>query len=125
MESILKIPIIEDHVHLGCTAEERTFKQRVHYSVEFHFAVLPSACETDSMDQTPCYAEISKHLTAVSAEKHFSTIEHLAHQGFLSIEKYIRSFDKLKTTQILLSVHKLHPPVTEIKNGAFFSICKK
>lgn len=122
MQSQLNIPIIEDHVHLGCTAEERRFQHRVHYGVEIAFSNIPQACTTDLLDKTPCYAEISAVLAQVSKEKHYATIEHLAQTGFSALQKYLKAFDDLKTRELKFTVHKLNPPVPMIKGGSIFTL---
>lgn len=125
MQSYLKIPVIEDYVHLGCSPEERTFKHRVHFSVELSFATLPAACTTDSMDKTPCYAEIAELIHSLCQEKHYATIEYLSHCGFEAVEKYCDSFTDLKTKSIDFEVHKLNPPVAHIKEGTLFKLSKQ
>lgn len=125
MESRLKIPIVEEYVHLGCTIEERTHKHRVHYSVELNFAGLPAACMTDAMEKTPCYKEIADLLSLISKEKHYATIEHLGYTAMNALKKYSLSFTDLKTTQITFSVHKLNPPVEQIKSGSVFSLVQQ
>jgi 7,8-dihydroneopterin aldolase/epimerase/oxygenase len=122
MQSFLKIPAIEDYVHLGCTPEERKFQHRVHYTVELTFANIPNACTTDSLDNTPCYAEIAQVLSQVSKEKHYATIEHLAHEGMKSVEKYVLHFADLKIKEVLFTVHKLNPPVPALKGGSLFTL---
>lgn len=122
MQSQLSIPTIEEHVHLGCTPEERRFQHRVHFGVELFFAVPPQACTTDQMDKTPCYAEIAAVLAQTSREKHYATIEHLAQSGFDAVKKYLGAFNDLKITQLEFTVHKLNPPVPTIKGGAIFRL---
>ncbi len=122
MQSRLNIPVIEDHVHLGCSAEERRYPHRVHYAVEIVFSTMPQACTSDLLDKTPCYAEISAALLQNSKEKHFATIEHLAHTSFLTLEKYIRAFSDLKPRELELTIHKLNPPVASIKAGSLFTL---
>lgn len=125
MESSLKIPTIEDYVHLGCSPAERTFSQRVHYSIELKFSNLPEACMSDSMEKTPCYSEITEKLSSISKDKHYATIEHLAYCGLNCVEEYLLKFDTLKIESITFSVHKLNPPVPLIKQGTQFTLTKK
>lgn len=122
MQSFLKIPAIEEHVHLGCTPEERKFQHRVHYNIELSFENIPQACITDTLDKTPCYAEIAQVLSQVSQEKHYATIEHLAHEGMKALEKYVKPFNDLKIKEVLFTVHKLNPPVPTIKGGSLFTL---
>ncbi len=122
MKSYLKVPAIEEHVHLGCTPEERKFQHRVHYTVELSFDNIPQACLTDTLEKTPCYADIAQVLSLVSKEKHYATIEHLAHEGMKSVEKYVRGFSELKTSEVTFTVHKLNPPVPTIKGGSIFTL---
>lgn len=125
MKSCLKVPAIEEHVHLGCSPEERKYQHRVHYSVELFFENIPQACISDTLEKTPCYAEIAQALSLVSKEKHYATIEHLAYEGMKAIEKYVCGFSDLKTSEVIFTVHKLNPPVPTIKGGSLFTLRKK
>jgi dihydroneopterin aldolase len=123
MKSYLKIPAIEQHVHLGCSAEERKFQHPVHFKVELFFSVSPEACTTDQMSATPCYAEISELLGKVATAKEYATIEHLTQKGLDSLMEYLQNFKTLSMTRVLIEVTKLHPPVPAIKSGAVFALC--
>lgn len=122
MNSSLTIPVIEDYVYLGCSIEERKFQHRVHYSVELSFSGIPYACTTDTLDKTPCYAEIAQALSSISGDKHYATIEHLAMTGMMEVQKYVRGFKDIQTKEIVFSVHKLNPPVSAIKAGSTFTL---
>ena len=125
MQSYLEIPVIEDYVHLGCSPEERTFPHRVHFSVKLSFVTPPAACMTDSMDKTPCYAEIAQLIHALCLKKPYATIEHLSLCGFEALETYCDSFVDLKLKSIEFDVHKLNPPIALIKEGTHFKLCKQ
>jgi FolB domain-containing protein len=96
MKSSLHIPVIAGRAHLGCTEKERLRSQKVEVELHIKFQKMPPACETDTLDSTPCYKEMSDALLKVFKKKPYATIEHLCLHCFHDIEKYLKKFLWLK-----------------------------
>lgn len=122
MKSSLKIPLIEQYVHLGCSPEERRFKHRVHFAVQLFFFQPPDACISDKMDHTPCYAEIAELIGHACGNKEYATIEHLAQKNMDALIEYLQKFENLPLTKAIVDVHKVNPPVPVIKDGSIFTL---
>lgn len=125
MKTALKIPAISGKVHLGCTAQERKTAQKVQLQIEIHFAKAPKALETDSINHTPCYAEMTKVVLAGFAKKEYATIEHLCFECHKNLLIYLKNKKKFKKSQLTTTLKKIAPPVKEITDGSVFIISQK
>ena len=67
-------------VRLGCSAEERAVPQAVDLDLAVRFAELPSACETDKLEGTVCYADLIHAARDACAGREFRLVERLAHE---------------------------------------------
>ena len=117
MQYILEIRDLVLPVHLGCEAEEREVPQEVAFSVAVRMPGRPQACVTDDLNDSICYAEISEVILKQVVGREFKLIEYLAQEVFQAI-KAMRTSDFL----MRLEIHKLHPPVANLRGGSFFSI---
>lgn len=121
----LKIPAIAGQVHLGCTAQERKIAQPVQLAIEIQFAKTPKAVTSDSIKDTPCYAEMTKLVQETFAKKHYATIEHLCHCCHLDLKKYLKQHKSCRKSVLSTTLKKISPPVKEILEGSLFSITQK
>lgn len=102
------------HVHLGCTAEERTIAQEVLVSVDIDFFERLPAERTDLLEHTICYAEICQAFRQYVQGKEFQLIEKMA-ADFIDV---LKAF--CQKTEISLKLHKVTPPVENLKSGVTY-----
>lgn len=104
-------------VRLGCTAFEREAPQAVDLDVEVRFSELPSACTSDKLEDTVCYADLIDAAREACAGREFQLIERLAHDLFGRLRKLVPP-----GAELWLRVTKLHPPVEGLSGGVSFSL---
>jgi dihydroneopterin aldolase len=114
--STLRINELRFQVRLGCTSDERATPQEVRVSVEFKFETIPLAASSDSIDDTICYAKVSRILKEHLETREFNMIERIGGESFI----LLREFTKQYQTQIGIQIHKVHPPIPDLINGAHF-----
>lgn len=115
--SELSLNTLRLRVSLGCTAEERSVLQYVHFHVKVRFPVLPEGCYSDRIEDTVCYAALSQRLGQVCEEKPYHLIEKLGWDAFQSIKKIIP-----EDVRLWLKVTKEKPPVPFLEQGTSFSV---
>lgn len=114
--SSLCISKLQLQVHLGCEAWERAQRQDIHVTIEARFDEIPRGAATDRLEDTLCYANISKRVTEVCEAKPYHLIEKM---GF-EIYNLVRAQVGLQTL-VGIRIHKLHPPVANLLGGSIFS----
>lgn len=107
-------------VHLGCGAEERRNPQPVDLDLALKFTRPPSGCESDELEDTVCYGELSERLAAYCEGKQFKLVESLAAQLFRVAKETTNV--KFRDAVLSLRVTKLHPPVANLNGGVTFTI---
>lgn len=99
-------------VRLGCTEEERRTPQEVRLSAEFRFEAAPGGYESDRLEETVCYAEVSTKLKDWIESREYKLIEKIAADGY-RITKEIAGRD----VGVALVAHKVRPPVERLQGG--------
>lgn len=99
-------------VHLGCTAEERAIAQEVRLSVEFRFENAPGGFESDRLEETVCYAQVSKALKENIETREYNLIEKIAADGYRLVKEISGA-----GTMVALVAHKIRPPVEGLLGG--------
>lgn len=107
------------HVHLGCTPEERAFRQEVRVSIEIRFSEMPMAVENDQLTDTVCYAEISQAVQSTCEEREYHLIERMAGEIYQIARKIVGPESK---AQLGVTVHKVRPPVPSLRGGSHYRI---
>jgi dihydroneopterin aldolase len=120
--SRLQVNELELSVHLGCSPEEQESLQKIRISFEFRFASLPQACFTDEVKDTICYGSVSDSIRDFCSHSRFKTIEKLAMECFGILQKAAQTVGNDELPGFRIRVHKVHPPVECLLNGAFFEI---
>jgi len=115
MKCLLRVPSYKSQVKIGCTEEERQSPQTVSFSVEIKFDEMPLGCNSDSLDDTICYAEVCKALEKVATAKSFCLVEHLAAESYSALLPLLKKGAKLR-----LGVTKEKPPIAGIESGVEF-----
>ncbi len=98
-------------VRLGCSEAERSLPQEVQISLQIDFKNVPEAFASDRLEDTVCYAQMSRVLDEICGTQVFNTIERLSQVGWDSVSQLCP-----KESFLTLQIHKLHPPMT-IKNA--------
>ncbi|WP_100934394.1 dihydroneopterin aldolase [Candidatus Chlamydia corallus] len=106
---------------LGCSVEERHFKQPVLVSVTLSSTEVPSACISDKLSDACCYLELTSLIEEVVHVKPYALIEHLAKELFDSL---VISFGE-KVSKIEVEVAKERPPVPNLLDPIKFKISKE
>ncbi|SPN73872.1 D-erythro-7,8-dihydroneopterin triphosphate 2'-epimerase,dihydroneopterin aldolase,Dihydroneopterin aldolase [Chlamydia serpentis] len=106
---------------LGCSLEERHFKQPVLISVTLSCGLMPPACVSDQLADACCYVELTSLLEEVATAKAYTLIEHLAKE---LLDSLVISFGD-KISKIDLEVAKERPPVPNLLNPIKFKISKE
>jgi dihydroneopterin aldolase len=112
--SRLSVRQIELWVFLGWPKEERQEKQRVLLDIDFTFISPPSACDTDQLDDTVCYAELIEKLDHYLQTKECKLLEHLGK----IIYDFIKSL--YPASSFLIHITKF-PAISNLLNGACFT----
>ena len=119
LKQSLKIQDYEVWVHLGCTAEEQTFTQPVHFNIEIQFEKAVKGFETDRLADTIDYVELTALIKSKSMKGPFHLIE------FLNVEvfKILHEFLKLKNVKgnLIVQAKKIRVPVENLRNGVVFT----
>lgn len=120
----LRIQDLSFQVSLGCLPDERAVPQEVRVHVEFRFFQAPTAVHSDALAETLCYADLSEALKDVCTGREFKLIEKLALDFHKRIQTFLETSSIPEASRILfaVTVHKVAPPVPEIKGGTFYRI---
>lgn len=111
-------------MHLGCSTQEKHHPQPVKINIKLIFSTPPLATITDYINDTICYAEITRLVQKLSEENCFNLIEHLAAKIYdITYQNFIES----KSEKIFLNVTitKLKSPVSGVHGGVSFSYSGK
>ncbi len=115
--SSLCLNALELPVKIGCAERERRSPQPVRFDLRLRFAVPPRGCQTDQIEDTPCYAQLSQIIRKISTQNEFQLIEKLGWDVHAALREALPSDCLLS-----LRVTKIHPPVPDLLGGASFAI---
>ena len=93
---------------LGVSQKERACLQKISWTVRWKVLTLEKS-------NFVCYKKVSEKVRQLSKSKEFFFIEEM---GVFCFKELKKSFPKIK--KLSLSLHKLNPPVSEIKGGVVF-----
>jgi dihydroneopterin aldolase len=102
-------------VHLGVTPQERSGLQEVRVDLDLYFDQPVRACATDKITDTICYSDLCKSLRATVNQREFALVEHLNEVLKMTLQRQLPAGQKFR-----LSVHKLYPPVENLRGGVIF-----
>lgn len=102
-------------VNLGVADNEMNTPQDVLVSFKLFFKDIPTACESDNIDEAICYYEISKLIKNYCEGKSFRLLEYLCFQLYKEIKSTIGNSAKL-----WIRVDKCKPPVEDLKGTTSF-----
>ncbi|MCE3231965.1 MAG: FolB domain protein [Rickettsiaceae bacterium] len=93
-------------VNLGVTEEERNVKQDIKISFKLFFKNPPKACESDSLEETICYHDISRIVDQHCHESKVKLLEYLCFQLHKEVRKIVS-----EDIKIWIKVEKCNPPI--------------
>jgi 7,8-dihydroneopterin aldolase/epimerase/oxygenase len=105
------------NVKLGHLEEEHTSPQRVLVKVKLQFSTIPTACMTDNLHDTLCYAALSGDLQEFCNTRSFKLIETLGYQLYQFLKKKIAERTSA-SIKIFLCVTK-HPSLINLRQSSF------
>ncbi|APD50574.1 dihydroneopterin aldolase [Francisella hispaniensis] len=113
MKQSLFLNDIEIYVSLGCSEEERAYKQMVTLDLELEFSQNYNASNSDNLEETICYYTLRNNIQQFCDSISCNLIEYLAKQIYLFIQK---NFEDI-TIKFLKLTKK--PPVSQIGSACF------
>ncbi|AEE26268.1 dihydroneopterin aldolase [Francisella hispaniensis] len=113
MKQSLFLSDIEIYVSLGCSEEERAYKQMITLDLELEFSQNYSASNSDNLEETICYYTLRNNIQQFCDSISCNLIEYLAKQIYLFIGE--------KHRDITIKYLKLNkkPPVSQIGSACF------
>lgn len=117
----LIIPHFRVWVRLGCSAEERHFKQPILVSISLYFKNEPEACVSDDLNDATCYVRLTSLIEEVVATHACALIEHMSVLIMQALEIELAN----QVSRIDLEVSKERPPVPNVLQPICFKISKQ
>jgi dihydroneopterin aldolase len=114
-DSTLFVRGVELSVNLGWRRQERAHEQAVLLDIDIKFAAPPSACQTDTLDETVCYATLISKIREQIVNKDYRLIEHLSAEIYSIIKPDLPTDAKL---QIRITKY---PKITGLTGGVCFT----
>lgn len=120
---ILSINDLRAWISLGCSESERMHPQMVSIDIDFVFKANLKAMQSDRLDDTICYGNLSEAILKALGSRSFQLIEHLAYYITSIIDNTINAQIPL-IESITTTVNKTAPPVPGIHGGVKFTYQK-
>lgn len=102
-------------VSLGWTEEERSHKQTVRLDIELRFPNPPMACQSDELNETYCYDDLTNKVRDYVADKSFRLVEYLSGEIYLLVKKQMHH-----SVLVKIELTK-HPVIANLNGGVKFS----
>ncbi|WP_010597788.1 dihydroneopterin aldolase [Rickettsiella massiliensis] len=116
----LAIEALAIEVKLGVPEAERAVPQTVLVAIQFQFIEPPAACFSDQIEETICYATLTKRLQTFCESRTFCLLETLSYQLYQYLKTDLLSNLSKQKINISLRVTK-HPPLKNLQR-AYFTI---
>ncbi len=113
--SSIHIKDYEVWVSLGCSKEEQSMKQPVHFNIEIEFQMNVVGETTDQLSDAVNYVTVTDLLKKISQSKSYQLIEHMCFQATESVFKYLIQ-NNIKG-HLKIQLLKLRAPVSHLKSG--------
>ncbi len=95
LHSALFVRDLELSVNLGWRHKERSSEQGVLLDLDIWLPKPPKACETDELDDTVCYAELSDKIRKGIGDTKYRLIEHLSRDIYQIVKKELPKKSRL------------------------------
>lgn len=115
----LKMNSYEVWVHLGCSEEEQAYVQPVEFTIKIDFLKPVLGCETDQLNDSIDYVEMTEKIKKISTSKKFQLIEHLNFEVFKSL--YQMLVEKKTKGALEVTIKKIRVPVAHLNQGVEFT----
>ncbi len=113
--SVMKINDYEVWVSLGCSKEEQSYKQPVHFNFEIEFYSQVRGETTDQLTDAIDYVALTDLLKLSAESKSYQLIESMCFEATEKVSAYLKECRVVGLFK--LSVLKLRPPVPHLKSG--------
>ena len=114
-----RINNFEVWVNLGCSTDEQTNLQPVHFSLEIKFLKNLDGCHSDKLTDAVDYVTLTQIIKQTATLKPFHLIEHM---NYLVFEKLIQCLMQQQIfAEVILTIRKLRVPVENLKDGVEFT----
>lgn len=113
MKKSLLLNGLEIYVSLGCSEEEKAFKQKVELDLELVFLQDFIACNNDNLHDTICYYTLRNKIQVFCDSFRCDLIEYLAQQIYDFI---VKSYPNVEVEYLKLIKR---PPVSQIATASF------
>ena len=107
----LTIKDLEVKVHLGLSHKEQKRVQKVRWTIQLTY----TSTSQKSTSPNVCYEAISKTILKFSKSQKFLLVEFMVKNCFDLLKK---EFPQVKYLKLIL--HKVHPPVKNLKGGVIY-----
>ena len=114
MKANLYVRRLELSVNLGWRSPERKQEQAVELDLDIHYPNLPKACETDELNDTVCYAQLTDVIRKHIAKKHYRLVEHLSAEIYTIAKSHLPLEVKLRVRLTK------YPKIEGLKGGVCF-----
>jgi FolB domain-containing protein len=121
LQSEMKIKNYEAWVSLGCTTQEQSLTQPVLFNIEISFASKVLAEDTDRLQDSLDYVELTNTVKEEAEMKSYSMVEHLGFSVAHALKNKIGK--QYPGSTLTVRVHKLRAPVKNLHDGVEWS-CK-
>lgn len=102
-------------VRVGFSVSERALPQPIRFDLHIRFKAPPLACQSDQLDQTLCYFELSQKIKNYCESREFALLEHLTWKVFHLLKAELAADLHLTTT-------KENFPLDTLRGSAYFSL---
>lgn len=120
MFSCLDINNLEVSLRIGIDEEELSCIQDLVINLTIYFLSPPKACKTEKISDTICYSDVISHINDFCALKHYSLIESMANELFISIRSKFLSDNEKLTLQLCKK-----PNIINFKGNCCFTLSDK
>ncbi len=121
LQSEMKIKNYEVWVSLGCSQEEQSLTQPVHFNIEISFAAKVLAEGTDRLEDSLDYVQLTNTVKEAAEKKSYSMVEHLGFSVAEALKNKMSAHYPGAT--LVVRTHKLRAPVKNLHGGVEWS-CK-
>jgi dihydroneopterin aldolase len=103
---------------VGCTTEERERLQTLSISVEVWFDHAVLGMKTDELNDTCCYASVSREVSELAKRLECNLIEYFASAVHACVSDVLAR-GSIRASLVEVQVRKVHPPVVHLRSAAF------
>lgn len=111
----LTISDIRTSVYIGCTEEEKLNTQIISFNLIISFNSKPNGTRTDKIDDTICYAMLTRMIIESCEKRRFNLVEHLSSIITKNLSKILSPHSNI-IDYFILEVQKM-PAIKDLYGG--------